>query len=306
MESNHVMITQPDGYQTKLYSYLTSGEVLGSILILHGMAEYHVRYETFAERLNNEGFDVYLYNHRGHGEDCAMDDLGFFAENGGAELVINDAVTLCRHIKENGRSRKLAVFGHSMGSLILRNVIQRYDEMDCAVICGSTMPSALIANAGAMVANLLIKLKGPRHRSAFMYNMMFGNNYYKEICTRTPSDWLTRDEAVVDWYRESPYCGFLCTTAMCRDMMLFIKGSGNKANIAKTRRDLPLYFVVGEKDPVSAYASEVEQLFALYESLGFTDIALTVYPEARHEILNEFNKEDVMDDLAAFFHAQLG
>ena len=306
MESNVVTITQPDGYQTKLYPHLTEKDVLGSILILHGMAEYHVRYEAFADALNAEGFDVYLYNHRGHGDTCATDDLGFFAEKDGAELVINDAITLCRHIKENGRSPKLAVFGHSMGSLILRNVIQRYDEMDCAVICGSTMPSAAIVNAGAFVANLLCRMQGPRRRSEFLHNMMFGNNYYKEICTRTPSDWLTRDEAIVDWYRESPYCGFICTTSMYRDMMIFVKDSGNEKKIAKTRRDLPLYFVVGEKDPVSAYSTEVEHLFSVYEALGFTDIALTVYPEARHEILNELNKEDVIDDLITFFHAQLG
>ncbi len=306
MVSNVITITQSDGYQTKLYPHLTEKEVLGSILILHGMAEYHVRYEAFADALNEEGFDVYLYDHRGHGDTCAPEDLGFFAEKNGAELVINDAITLCRHVKENGRSKKLAVFGHSMGSLILRNVIQRYDEMDCAVICGSTMPSAAIAGAGAFIANLLCHIRGPKKRSEFLNNMMFGNNFYKEICTRTPSDWLTRDEAIVDWYRESPYCGFICTTSMYRDMMLFVKNSGNKKNIEKTRRDLPLYFVVGEKDPVSSCSTEVEQLFSVFESLGFTDIALTVYPEARHEILNELNKEDVIDDLVSFFHAQLG
>lgn len=306
MEANFTIITQPDGYQTKLYPHLTDKEVLGSILILHGMAEYHARYEAFADALNAEGFDVYLYNHRGHGDDCPPENLGFFAEKNGAELVIGDAITLCRHIKETGRSKKLAVFGHSMGSLILRNVIQRYDEMDCAVICGSTMPAAAIATAGAAIANLLVGIQGPRRRSEFLHNMMFGSNYYKEICTRTPSDWLTRDEAVVDWYRESPYCGFICTTSMYRDMMLFVRNSGNEKKIAKTRRDLPLSFVVGEKDPVSAYSTEVERLFAVFEHLGFSDISLTVYPEARHEILNELNKEDVTDDLVAFFHAHLG
>jgi len=306
MESNIFTITQADGHPTKVYPHLTDKEVLGSILILHGMAEYHVRYEAFADVLNAAGFDVYLYNHRGHGDDCATENLGFFAEKGGAELVINDAVTLCRYIKEHGRSPKLSVFGHSMGSLILRNVIQRYDEMDSAVICGSTMPSSAIATAGATLANLLVRLQGPKHRSKFLYNMMFGNKFYKEICTRTPSDWLTRDEAVVDWYQESPYCGFLCTTSMCRDMMLFIQGSSDEANISKTRRDLPLFFIVGEKDPVSAYAAEVKHLFDVFEKLGFSDIALTVYPEARHEILNEWNKEDVYDDLVAFFHETLG
>lgn len=305
MDTNHITVLQSDGYQTKLYPHLTDKEVLGSILILHGMAEYHVRYEGFAAALNEAGYDVYLYNHRGHGTDCTTEELGFFAEKDGAARVIEDAVTLCRYVKDHGRSDKFAAFGHSMGSLILRNVIQTYDAMDCAVICGSTMPPAAVANAGALLANLLCRTKGPRSRSPFLHNMMFGNNYYKETCTRTSSDWLTRDETIVDWYNDSPYCGFLCTTSMYRDMMVFLQDSGNPKKVAKTRHDLPLYFIVGEKDPVSNYSVQVEQLFRLYEKLGFSDIALSVYPEARHEILNELNKEDVIDDLIAFFHAKL-
>lgn len=305
MEANFTMIPQSDGYQTKLYYYPTEKEVLGSILILHGMAEHCVRYVAFAEVLNNEGFDVYLYNHRGHGEDCAPENLGFFAAKDGAELVITDAITICRHIKQNGRSNKLSVLGHSMGSLILRNVIQRYDEMDSVIICATTMPAPGIAGAGVALANLLCRLQGPKRRSEFLHNMMFGNKYYNEICTRTPCDWLTRDEAIVDWYQNDPYCGFVCTTSMYRDMLLFVRDSGNETLIARTRKNLPIYFVVGEKDPVSSYSTEVAHLFDIFVKSDFTDIVMTVYPEARHEILNELNKQDVMEDMIAFFHETL-
>lgn len=303
MQNDFTYITQSDGYQTKLHRYYTDCEtILGSVLILHGMAEYHVRYIEFAGKLNAAGYDVYLYDHRGHGEDCAPENLGFFAEENGTELLIQDAVTLCQYVRENGRSDKLAVFGHSMGSLILRNVIQRYDRMDCVVICGTTMPDFAVAKAGHAIANLLCKVQGPRHRSNFLNNMMFGNKYYKEICTRTPHDWLTTDEAVVDWYRENPYCGFICTTSMYRDLLGFVKGAGEKALISRTRKDLPIFLIAGGKDPVGAFGSEVDRLFDLLMKLGFEKLTEDLFPDARHEILNESVKDEVVEEILEFFH----
>ena len=146
MKEQFITLKQKDSYHTKLFYYETTKEpVLGSILLLHGMAEHHGRYTDFISALNNEGFDVYAYDHRGHGTDKKLSDLGFFSKKGGADLVVSDAITLCRYIKENGRSNKLAVFGHSMGSLILRCLIQQFDEMDCALVCSTTMPPATIS-----------------------------------------------------------------------------------------------------------------------------------------------------------------
>lgn len=306
MQNDFTYITQADGFQTKLYCYRTENEtILGSVLVLHGMAEYHVRYEAFAERLTQAGYDVYLYNHRGHGEDCPPEELGFFAETGGAELVIQDAIHLCNYVKEQGRSEKLAVFGHSMGSLILRNVIQRYDKMNCVVLCGTTMPANSIAKSGHAIANLLCKLQGPKHRSNFLNNMMFGNKYYKKICTRTPSDWLTTDEAVVDWYRENPYCGFICTTSMYRDLLSFVKDAGDKTQISRTRKDLPIFLIAGGKDPVGAFGSEIDRLFDLLTDLDFSNVTEDLFPDARHELLNESVKDEVMEEVLEFFSDNL-
>ena len=305
MEENFTMIPQSDGYRTKLFFYPTDKEVFGSILILHGMAEHCVRYHDFARFLNEEGFDVYLYNHRGHGTDCKTEDLGFFAEKNGAELVINDAITLCRYIKEHGRSEKFFVFGHSMGSLILRNVIQRYDEMDKIVLCGTTMPPSNVAAAGVTVANLLCRLQGPTHRSKLLRGMMFGDKAYKAVCTRTPSDWLTRDDAIVDSYEADPYCGFLCTTSMYRDMLLFVRDAGDEALIAKTRKDLPIYLIAGAEDPVGGCGTQIKNLARLYEKHFTGEFATCLYPDARHEILNELDRESTMHDIVGFLNDTL-
>ncbi len=306
MNSSFTILEQADGHKTKLYCLPAETSIAGSVLILHGMAEYCDRYEAFAHTLSKAGYDVYLYDHRGHGPDCTPDELGFFAKTGGAELVIEDAIAVCRHIKEQGNGKKFAVLGHSMGSLILRNVITRYDCMDCAIVCGSTMPGTLLVHSGSFLADLLCLLQGSKHRSSFLDSMMFGSKNYRSLCTRTSFDWLTREESVVDWYIQDPYCGFLCTASMYRDLLFFTKKSGNKKNIAKTRKDLPLFFIAGEKDPVGGYGTQIRKLFHTFEKSGFSDISLMLYPEARHELLNETNKEEIIKDILLFLQNHPG
>ncbi len=307
MESTYVRIQQKDGYQTRLFCYETpKEEVLGSILILHGMAEHHERYLEFIHLLTTEGFDVYTYDHRGHGTDKKLTDLGFFAKKHGDLLVVGDALTACRYIKENGRSEKLAVFGHSMGSLILRCLIQQYDEINCALVCSTTMPPVAVSNFGIFIANLHCLFRGPKKQSKALDKAIFGGKEFKALCTRTTSDWLTRNNTLVGKYISDPYCGFICTTSFYRDLIKLAKRAAIKRNINKTRKNLPIHFFAGSKDPVGGYAKQVIKLHKIFQELGFTNAALTIYEDGRHELLNELNAEEVMQDALTFFHKHLG
>lgn len=306
MESSFVRIEQKDGYKTKVYFYPTKKDpVMGSVLILHGVAEHHERYEDFARFLNSEGFDVYMYDHRGHGKDRKLDELGFFASHDGASVVVNDAIEVLKYISRVKRSTRFALFGHSMGSIIARNVLQKYDSMDCAVICGSTMPDSLILNGGLLISSLHCFFKGPKFVSKKLNRLMFGNKLYTSLCTRTSFDWLSRNNTNVGAYINDPYCGFVCTTSLYRDVVLLTKLASKKQNIAKTRKDLPIYFTAGEKDPVGGYGQEVKKLYQTYKKLGFETIDIKLYPEARHEILNEINQDEVMKNIGTFLHKYL-
>lgn len=306
MDSFSARIQQKDGYQTRVFCYETSKEtILGNILILHGMAEHHKRYMEFIQVLTNEGFDVYTYDHRGHGTDQKLSDLGFFANKGGDSLVVNDALTVCRYIKDTGRSEKLAIFGHSMGSIILRCLIQQYDEMNCAIVSSTAFTPVTIANIGIFLGGLLCRLQGPKKRSPYLNKVLFGGKLYTSLCTRTTNDWLTRNNTIVGKYMDDPYCGFICTTSFYRDLTRLSKRAALKRNIAKTRKNLPIQFFAGDKDPVGGYAKHVIKLYKTFQALGFTNTALTLYSEARHELLNELNAEEVMQDAIAFFHKHL-
>ena len=306
MESTVLRVAQSDGYQTRLFYYETTKEnVLGNVLLLHGMAEHHERYLDFIHTLVREGFDVYTYDHRGHGTDKKLSDLGFIAPKNGASILATDAITICHYIKNQGRSKKLAVFGHSMGSLVLRTLIQTYDEFDCAIVSSTTMPPRFISITGVLISNLVCFFSGAKKRSEFLNKLMFGGKEYTSLCTRTSFDWLTRNNTLVGKYIDDPYCGFLCTAGFYRDLVTLTARTSGKKNISKTRKDLPIFFLTGDKDPVGGYAAQIVKLHHLFTSLGFQQTELKIYPEARHELLNELNYEEVTNDLVTYLHSRL-
>jgi len=306
MEPTQIQIIQKDGYKTNLLFFKTFDEApLGSVLVMHGMAEHYGRYLDFIQALNKQGYDVYTYNHRGHGTDKKLSELGFIAKKNGASLVVEDALNICNYIKENGRSKQLAIYGHSMGSLILRCLLQKQDDFACAIASSSTMPPVAVSTVGIGLATLLSLIQGPKKRSEFLQKVMFGGKAYTSLCTRTTYDWLTRNNTVIGKYMDDPYCGFTCTTSFYRDLTVLCKRAALKRNIAKTRRDFPLLFLTGEKDPVGGCSSQLIALQKIYNKLGFTNTTLTIYADDRHEVLNELNYEEVYQDIFHFLHTHL-
>ena len=300
MGQKTVEINGAEGYKIRLSVFETdSPSVRGSILLLHGMAEHHGRYLDFIRALNEAGFDAYIYDHRGHGKDLDPSKLGFFAKKDGARLVVADAVEAMKYVAENKRSKKCALFGHSMGSLIGRNVIQQYDEMDCALFCGTGFQSDAMCKGGIFLAGLVSFFCGPAHKSPFLNKLMFETKVYLRDCKRTKSDWLTKDEKVVDAYRADPACGFICSASFYRDLVTI---TGNaKWGMEKTRHDLPILIASGEDDPVGDFGAGIRALFEQYDELGFTDVNMKLYPGDRHELLNETDKDVVYKDFIDFF-----
>ncbi len=298
MTITKVSITQSDKYQTTLFAYLTDSEtVKGSIAILHGMAEHHERYNKFAGFLTDHGYDVYMYDHRGHGHGTKFEELGHFANKNGNKLVVDDAVNVLKYIKLNKRDGKLILFGHSMGSLIARNVLQVYDEVDAAVICGTAYMAPAASFGGMLIAGIVKLVKGPHTQSPFLANLTTGYKDFAKISNRTSVDWLTRDNSIVGNYISDPYCGFVCTTAFYHDLIKLTYLAARPKLIKQTRRDLPIFVISGSLDPVGNYGAGVSKYFALLQKLGFVKSDCIIYEDCRHELLNELNSEEVMNDI---------
>lgn len=295
---NYITIKQDDGYKTKL-TYISSQKKnpKASVLILHGMAEHQNRYLSFAQYLVDLGYDVFLYNHRGHGTDKKLKDLGFFAYNKGYQLVINDAITISKYIKKNNKSKNFFLYGHSMGSLIARNVIQTYDKYSGVILCGTTYPPKPLLYSGIFMTSIIKKVKGPKHVSPFLKKLLFENNKYTRLTSRTAFDWLTRSYPVVGAYIHDPYCGFICTSSFYKDLLKLTSNAANKKLVSMTKPELPIFIISGEMDPVGNFGKDIKRLLTLYENTGFSNVAYKLYPDSRHELLNEINKEEVYEDI---------
>lgn len=306
MSSTQHIIKQSDGYETILYPFLCSLPTPhGTFLIFHGMAEHHERYRSLAEYLNSFGYDVYLYDHRGHGTDKKMEELGFFSSENGYKKVVTDAISVTKFVKSHNRSNRIILLGHSMGSIILRNVLQQYDSVDCAIICGSTYPPLLLSRAGLLLSSVEKKIKGPKHISHFMNHVLFETKPYKKLCKRTAYDWLSRSNTSVGEYINDPYCGFICTSSFYSDLIHLTLNASKPALIKRTRRDLPLLIISGDHDPVGGYGKQITKYFSLLQTLGFKSVNCTLYSEGRHELFNEINREEIMRDVKDWVNKQL-
>ncbi len=296
-EVAYTTIKQKDGYSLKITQYKTSEKPKASILILHGMAEHQKRYQKFAEYLVRNGYDVFTYDHRGHGTERKFNELGFFDAEKGYQLIVEDAIAASEYIAQNNRSNKFLLFGHSMGSLIARNVIQSFDKYNGVILCGTAHPPQFQVQPGLLLAALVKRFKGPKHISPFLNNLLFGGKKYTSLSTRTAYDWLSRSNPVVGAYMHDPYCGFTCTAALYHDLLKLTSNATKKRMIVLTRKELPLFIISGEKDPVGGYGKDVQKFASLLKKLGFSNYTLKLYPECRHELLNETNSDEVFQDI---------
>ena len=269
------------------------------VQIAHGIAEHIDRYEAFMRFLAENGFVAVGNDHLGHGKSIArLEEQGIFAEKDGWNYVVEDMKKLRELAKEQFPNLPYIFFGHSMGSFLTRTFLIRYPDLyDAAILSGTGQQSPALVNGGYLAAELMTKLKGPHASGQALNDMAFGS-YCKRIENpRTPFDWLSRDTETVDRYIADPLCGFVCKTSLYRDMMGGLKFLTSQKNINKMNKAAPIYFMSGAEDPVGDYGAGVETAYTAFCRAGLADVMIRLYPGGRHEMLNEINRGDVMQDI---------
>lgn len=269
------------------------------VQIVHGMAEYVERYEEFARFLTQKGVLVTGEDHLGHGGSIRQDkNPGYFCSQDPATVVVRDVHRLKKLTQEAYPGIPYFILGHSMGSFITRNYLCRYGSgIDGAVIMGTGMqPTALLGVTKALV-RLQKLFFGENHISPFMDRCAF-DSYNKKIKNvRTSMDWLTKEDAVVDAYLMDPLCGFTFTVNGFGTLTELIWRLHKQKNLKRIPQELPIFMVSGEEDPVGAYGKGVLKAYTSMKKAGVQNIALKMYSGDRHELLNETDREQVMQDI---------
>ena len=271
------------------------------MVIHHGMAEHQKRYEEYIRFLCDHGIAVYMHDMAGHGESCKAPELrGWFGRRGGWNNLIEDYREMVLCAKKEHPACRLIVMGFSMGSFIVRMYVSRYpkDGFSGAIFMGTGGPNPA-TGAGKVLSAAIGTVYGKKHKSNLINNMAFGK-YGEKFEGRTSFDWLTRDEAVVDRYIADPECGFMFPVQGMNDLIQ-VNIASNAAACAKgIPAELPILLISGGLDPVGDYGAGVRKVAEMLMETGHTRVTTKIYPECRHELLNELNRDEVMNDIAAW------
>ncbi len=275
----------------------------GVLIITTGMEEYAGRYDDFAKFINAHNYNVYCVDYYGHGENAlTLDELGIVPRSFFSKSVrIIDDVAKKYAIK----NKPLVVLGHSMGSFIVQDFIQRYSKRASkVVIVGTNGPNAKLAYAvGYPLARLICKFKGETKKAKMLANLAVGS-YGKSIKNRkTDLDWLSFNEENVQNYIKDPKCGHPSSNGFYRELLKGNHRLYKNKFLHKIRKDLPVLVIAGYDDPVGACGKGPKALVKLYKKLGMNNVELKLYENMRHEILNETNKKDVYEYIWNFIKA---
>ena len=201
-------------------------------------------------------------------------------------------------VAERFPGKPYILFGHSMGSFLARTYLIQYKSgLDGAIISGTGQQSRALVTGGRLMSALEMRRHGATYKSTLLNNMAFGSYTKKLGHVRTPSDWLSRDESVVDQYIEDPLSGFVPSAGLLHDMMEGIEFISKPKNIAKMKKDLPILFFSGDCDPVGEQGRGVTRAYKAFRKAGMTSVTMKLYHGGRHEMLNEINKDEVYQDI---------
>ncbi|MEU4063908.1 alpha/beta hydrolase [Streptomyces wedmorensis] len=286
--------TSQDGVVIHVHTWLPEGEARGVVQIAHGMGEHAARYAPLAGHLAGLGFAVYAGDHRGHGLSMHAGP-GHLGENGW-NLLVEDVAALTRIARDRHPGVPVVLVGHSMGSFAAQQYLLDHAALvDGVALSGTTALDGLFA--GLADAARRAAEAGDEGGGVFdAFNAAFAP-------TRTDADWLSRDEKQVDAYLADPLCGF---GADGRGMADMGAAAGRLAAPEGIPAALPVCVLVGDHDPLNARLTLSDLLVSRYRHAGLTDLTYRSYEGARHEVLNETNRDEVVADLTAWIERVAG
>ena len=276
-----------------------------AVVLVHGMAEHKERYLHFMSWLSEQGFACVITDLRGHGATASnKEELGYFGA-GGSRKLVEDTVSVVSWTREQYPGLKLFLFGHSMGSLIVRCFAREYDSsIDGLLVCGSPSKNGA-AGLGKILAGCIGLFRGSHYRPKMMEKLSTGSLQRKFKEEGLENAWLSTNKANVQAYNEDPLCGFRFTANGYKALMDLMAQTYDPDDWTLARPELPVHFIAGADDPCIGSIKEFSRAVSFLRTRGYRTVTSKVYPGLRHEILNEQGKEKVWKDIADILNTWL-
>jgi alpha-beta hydrolase superfamily lysophospholipase len=288
------VLTAKDGREVSLRQWSPARAPRCVIQIIHGMGEHAGRYARFAGAAAERGFAVCAHNHRGHGEHT--DVRNHFADAGGWQLLNDDVQLVNDDIRQRFARIPVVMLGHSMGSFLAQTFAMHFGaRLSGLILSGSTWPSRLQVVPALLIARIESWRLGVRGKSPLLDTLGFGSFNRQFAPTRTDYDWLSRDEAEVDKYVASEICGGPFSCAAWKDLLGGLFDISTDAAIGRVPGHLPILITGGAVDPVGG-EKRMSKLAMHYAQTGHARLTVKIYADGRHEMLNEINRDEVMND----------
>lgn len=274
-----------------------AGEAKGIVQFSHGMCEHKERYFPFMEWLSEHGYVCVIHDHRGHGESVhSQEDLGYMYE-GGWHAMVEDLKLVTQWARSNYPGLELTLFGHSMGSMVVRSFTKRYDSLiDRLIVCGC--PSYNPASgAGRLLARLIAMFKGWKHRPMILQAMSFGNYNKQFKGEKSMYAWLCTDPQILKDYRNDPLCHYIFTCNGFYNLLGLMMDCYSAKGWAMAKPEMPVHFISGGDDPCRISDRDLAKAADTMRKVGYKNVDVKTYPGMRHEILNEVEKMRVWEDV---------
>ena len=290
-EENFKLVSDCDGLKLDVTMFVPK-KIKGIVQLSHGMVECKEYYYDFMRYLTTNGYVTIINDHRGHGKSVKSDDdLGYFYDET-AEYIVEDLHQITKYVKDKFPGKKVILFGHSMGSLVVRKYIKKYDyEIDKLIVCGSPSENKL-AGFGVNLTKIFKKIKGEKYRSDFL-NRLSG-------LPDKDKSWLSKDSNYVNKYMNDKYCSFVFTTNGFMNLTKLMVDVYSKKNWVLKNKDLPIFFIAGKEDLVIKNEKAWMKSIKFLKDIGYKNIEYKLYDGMRHAIVLEKNKELVYDDIMKF------
>lgn len=267
------------------------------VLIVTGMCEHSGRYNDFATFLNKNGYSVICIDHYGQG-DGKNGPLGHGAPDYfGKFMKTMDEIII--DYKANHKNLPVYLFAHSMGSFVTQGYIENYSSADKVVICGSNHMGSL-GKIGYALAKVIVH-KNNREKPAGLLNNLAVGGYAKSVKDAdSPNAWISFNKDNCRTYDNDPFSGYHCTNGFYLEFLKGLSKLNKPSNLKKISKDMPIYVIAGDSDPVGNNGKGPRKLDEMYKKYGLNS-RITIYPNMRHEILNETERMVVYKNILEFY-----